>query len=263
MRILAISDIHNNVACVSKLRVQEHNDFDVIVIAGDIGSYRAQEIFKILKTFKCPILYVYGNWDHRLARTMSFGKQCHLVHLNLIRIGSLTFTGFFYPSPRSQLTYTQHSRRCLSVLSKRLAAARIDPTRTVFISHERTGHLAAQLPNLLLHVYGHIHSFDVFRRGHTTYVNSSALDRIRAAVPKTLKTTRARLADMRHTNVGNYCVIELSQKGDMTVECRLLRRVHWNWALVTDPRWKNGIFGGALIPEEAIFGDNVRYPVTS
>jgi predicted phosphodiesterase len=33
MRILALSDMHNNVACARKLRAQENNDFDVIAIA--------------------------------------------------------------------------------------------------------------------------------------------------------------------------------------------------------------------------------------
>src|SRR4029077_607275 len=41
MRILAFSDIHNNVACVRKLRAQETNSYDVITIPGDIGTYRA------------------------------------------------------------------------------------------------------------------------------------------------------------------------------------------------------------------------------
>ena len=75
MRLLAISDIHNNVACVRKLRGQESNDFDAIVLAGDIGGDRATEIFKVLKTFRCPILYVHGNWDHRLKPSVSFGEK--------------------------------------------------------------------------------------------------------------------------------------------------------------------------------------------
>jgi predicted phosphodiesterase len=50
MRILAISDIHNNVACIRKLRSQESNQFDVVAIAGDIGGHRAAEIFAVLRT---------------------------------------------------------------------------------------------------------------------------------------------------------------------------------------------------------------------
>jgi len=43
MKILAISDIHNNVACVRKLRAQEANEYDVIAIAGDIGARAAAD----------------------------------------------------------------------------------------------------------------------------------------------------------------------------------------------------------------------------
>ena len=63
MRILAVSDIHNNVACVRKLLAQESNSYDVIVFPGDIGTYRAAEIFDMLKTFECPIVLIHGNWD--------------------------------------------------------------------------------------------------------------------------------------------------------------------------------------------------------
>src|SRR5437764_1156432 len=94
MKLLAISDVHNNVACVRKLRSQEGNDFDVIAIAGDVGSYRATEIFDVLKTFKCPIVYVYGNWDRKLTHKTTFGKDCQLIHLNVVKIGSLFFSGF-------------------------------------------------------------------------------------------------------------------------------------------------------------------------
>jgi predicted phosphodiesterase len=56
MKLLALSDIHHNLAAVRKLRASEGNSFDAIVVAGDIGSASADEFFKILATFKCPIL---------------------------------------------------------------------------------------------------------------------------------------------------------------------------------------------------------------
>jgi len=259
MRLLAISDIHNNVACVRKLRAQESNDFDVIAVAGDIGGDRATEIFKVLKTLKCPIVYIFGNWDHRLARSRSFGRRCHLVHLNVVKIGSLTFTGFSFPGSLSKLSYAQYSKRCQLTILKRLAGAEVDLSRTVLVTHDRATHLAERFPNLLLHLYGHIHTFDVFRRGATTYVNLSALDRIRAVLPKPLSCAPPRWSEVRHTNVGNYSVINVGQKGEISVECRILRRSHANWAM-TGREWMNGIHGGALIPEEAVFGDNVRFP---
>lgn len=94
MKLLAFSDIHHNLVAVRKLRASEENSFDAIVVAGDIGSESAIEFFKILATFRCPVLYVYGNWDHKLGYSASFGHHCHLVHSNMRRIGNLYFTGF-------------------------------------------------------------------------------------------------------------------------------------------------------------------------
>jgi Icc-related predicted phosphoesterase len=94
MRLLAFSDIHHNLIAVKKLRAQEENSFDAIVVAGDIGSKSAPGFFKILSTFKCPTLYVYGNWDHELTYKPSFGRNCHLIHSNVVQVGKLSFTGF-------------------------------------------------------------------------------------------------------------------------------------------------------------------------
>ncbi len=99
MRILAISDIHENVDAVRLLRKRENNRFDVIVVAGDIGDggmgvSSPQEILGILESFACPVLYVYGNWDHRLAYDQSFGAACKHIHLNPVRCGEYSFVGF-------------------------------------------------------------------------------------------------------------------------------------------------------------------------
>jgi len=94
MKVLAFSDIHHNLVAVRKLRAFQSNSFDAIIVAGDIGNEAAVEFFKILSSFKCPILYVFGNWDHSLSYRKNFGQNTHLVHLNVIRIGNLNFTGF-------------------------------------------------------------------------------------------------------------------------------------------------------------------------
>jgi hypothetical protein len=99
MRILAISDIHENVEAVRLLRKSESNRFDAIVIAGDIGdggmgTSSPQEILGILETFACPVLYVYGNWDHRLAYDQSFGTACKHLHLSPVQCGCYSFVGF-------------------------------------------------------------------------------------------------------------------------------------------------------------------------
>src|SRR5690349_9196340 len=95
MRILALSDIHNNIACVHKLRSQETNDYDVVAVAGDIGTQGASATFATLATFGCPLVYVHGNWD-RMPEDAAFGSRIHLVHLDLVSIGGFTFTGYSF-----------------------------------------------------------------------------------------------------------------------------------------------------------------------
>jgi Calcineurin-like phosphoesterase superfamily domain len=94
MRLLAFSDIHNNLVAVRKLRALEKNTFDAIVVAGDIGNASAADCFKILATFKCPVVYVYGNWDHELSYKHCFEPGCHLLQSNVVTIGNINFTGF-------------------------------------------------------------------------------------------------------------------------------------------------------------------------
>lgn len=94
MRILACSDIHENISAVRLLRTTERNAFDAIVIAGDIGHDSASEIFGILVSFGCPVLYVYGNWDHKLEYDHSFGPTCKHLHMNPVRCGEYSFVGF-------------------------------------------------------------------------------------------------------------------------------------------------------------------------
>ncbi|WP_312356759.1 metallophosphoesterase family protein [Agrobacterium sp.] len=94
MKILMLSDIHNNLSAVLKMRGRETNQFDLVVVAGDIGSNRAQEIFDVLASFQCPVAYVYGNWDSKLDYEQSFGDDCNHLHLTPLKAGKLIFTGF-------------------------------------------------------------------------------------------------------------------------------------------------------------------------
>src|SRR5580692_7142348 len=78
MKVLAFSDIHHNLVAVRKLRAFQSNSFDAIIVAGDIGNEAAVEFFKILSSFKCPILYVFGNWDHSLSYRKKFWPKYSL-----------------------------------------------------------------------------------------------------------------------------------------------------------------------------------------
>jgi Icc-related predicted phosphoesterase len=258
MKILAISDIHNNVACVRKLRAQETNDYAVIAIPGDIGSDRAAEIFGTLRTFKCPIVYVHGNWD-RMSEDAKFGARTHLVHLKVVKVGRLAFAGYSFSGPLPKpldraASYAEYTRRCRSLLSAAIRKSGVDLRRCVLMTHDRATHLDREFPNLLLHIYGHIHTFDVLQRAGTTYVNTSALDRI---LPVALKRDMKRL---RYVNAGNYAVIEVDKNGKISVECRILRRNYEEWSVMGRHSMWNGPMGGDLFPGDAVFGDNVRFP---
>jgi len=94
MKLLALSDIHNNLSAVRALRAAEENAFDAVVVAGDIGNRTAGAFFDILSTFECPVAYVYGNWDDELDYTNSFGPRCASLHLNVVEVGGIALTGF-------------------------------------------------------------------------------------------------------------------------------------------------------------------------
>jgi predicted phosphodiesterase len=258
MRILAISDMHNNVACVRKLRAQESNDYDVIAIPGDIGSLRAAEIFETLKTFECPIVYVRGNWD-RMPEDARFGRQVHFAHLKIVKVGKLAFTGYSFSGslPNSLGTTANdadYGRKCRALLAAAIRDAGVDLRRCVLMAHDRAAHLDREFPNLLLHLYGHVHTFEVRKRAGTTYVNTSALDRILPVASKRNRGT------VRHVNAGNYAAIEIARSADVSVECRLLRRNYEHWHVIDRRPLINGGMGVELIPEDAEFGDNNRFP---
>src|SRR5262249_46373891 len=164
MKILAISDIHNNVACVRKLRAQEANEYDVIAIAGDVGTRAAAEFFATLATFECPIVYVHGNWD-RMPADARFGPRPVLVHLKAVSVGNLTCAGYCRLSGT-----TEYGRRCRALLRAALRKSGADLRRCVLLAHDRGRLLDRDFPNVLLHIYGHVHTFEVLRRGATTYV---------------------------------------------------------------------------------------------
>lgn len=94
MKLLALSDIHSNLVAVRHMRACEANTFDAIVVAGDIGNNAVPAFFEIMKSFACPAVYVFGNWDHKLDYTTQYGSAFHLLHLQVVTVGRMHFTGF-------------------------------------------------------------------------------------------------------------------------------------------------------------------------
>lgn len=254
MRLLCLSDIHSNLVAVRRMRAQEANKFDCIVVAGDIGNNGASEFFNILKTFKCPILYVYGNWDHKLSYKKSFVSNSHLIHLNVVRIGRLNFTGFsgcptnWGNNPLAKIAKQNEHETVLDRNRKRLKEIiyrrQLDPKETVVITHERLTRLNEIQPNVALHLFGHIHKFTTTAFKGTTFVNVAALDRPVSARPSTLSKWGPK--DCRNYNAGNYVIIERSTNNEIKTKCVEIEHDHSQWTPLAGIRY----LGIDWIPEE-------------
>jgi predicted phosphodiesterase len=292
MRLLAFSDIHHNLVAVRKLRAWEKNSFDAIVVAGDIGSESAADFFKILATFKCPVMYVYGNWDSELSYRTSFGRHCHLIQSNVVTIGGISFTGFsgcpthWGKNPIARKRYRQveienkkmvdalkkgdapanrirRTKACQKYalqyqsagneilelnrksIGKAVRNAKIDPRKCVVITHERLPRLSEEIPGVLLHLFGHLHTFSEHTFKTTKYVNVAALDRPVSVRPRDKEKWSKE--DCRNFNAGNYTTIEIDSSQAIKVQCVSLGQEYLNWIPLQDRRY-NGI---EWIAEEA------------
>jgi Icc-related predicted phosphoesterase len=94
MRALVLSDIHNKIEPIHLLRTKERNEFDMILVGGDIGCEIAKEFCQILDSFSCPTFCVYGNWDGDLDYTTQLSRSCVLVHHAIHECGGYFVTGF-------------------------------------------------------------------------------------------------------------------------------------------------------------------------
>ena len=280
MKLLALSDIHHNLAAVRKLRASEVNSFDAIVVAGDIGSASADEFFKILASFKCPILYVYGNWDHELSYRKAYGENCHLIHANIVTIGDMHFTGFsgcptnWGKNPIARrvdgrgLRTNVAARRLANreilklnreAIQKSVKRAAVDPRKCVIVTHERLARLDEAFPGTLLHLYGHIHRYsDQLYRG-TRYIDVATLDRPLPVRPSA--KAKWTMQDCRNVNAGHYVRIEISSSQSISSQCVYLRREYPDWLPLEDPR----ILASAWVPEEEKWANpsNLPAPTTA
>lgn len=256
IRILAISDIHNNVPCVRMLRAQEQNRFDVIAVVGDIGSHRASEIFEILNTFDCPVVYVFGNWDYGLTNDDAFGPNCRLLHFNFFETNGFVFTGNSHLPPSAHPATASipedfsgplYRAACRREIMRLLWQNGIDLNRVIYLNHYQDTWLAESFPGLLAHMFGHIHTFSVSLRKGAALINVSALDRMVTVYPKGRQIAEK---NMRNANAGNYAVVEIDDSQRISVECQLLTRRYEGY-IYRD----NSHQTLPLIVEESEFGD--------
>jgi hypothetical protein len=301
MRLLAFSDIHHNLVAVRKLRACEKNSFDAIIVAGDIGNESAAEFFRILATFECPVMYVYGNWDNKLDYESCFGPRCRLIHSNVITIGDISFTGFsgcptdWGKNPVARTVYgriesehqsvldalkdgrraakIQRTKAYRNYLSQRQQAsseilkrnresiasavkmAGVDPRRCVVVAHQRVARLNDDIPQVLLHVFGHLHTFSDRTFKTTRYVDVAALDRPVSARPRSKR--RWNQEDCRNFNAGNYAIIEINSSQAIKISRVDLPHDYPDWIPLQDHRY-NGI---EWIPEEIKWTNASDWPI--
>jgi hypothetical protein len=284
------------------LRALEKNTFDAIIVAGDIGNESAADCFRILATFKCPVVYVYGNWDDNLDYKSSFGLRCHLIHSNVMTIGNISFTGFsgcptdWGKNPIAQKIYRriesenkslvdalrngpgpahkiQRSKAYQNYLSQLQAAkgeilrrnresigkavkrAGVDPRDCVVVTHQRVARLNEALPEALLHVFGHLHTFSERTFKMTRYVDVAALDRPVSARPRAKQKWDQK--HCRNFNAGSYVTIEINSSHAIKVRCVELPHDYPAWIPLEDRRY-NGI---GWIPEEAKWTKASDWPI--
>ncbi|HEX9464485.1 MAG TPA: metallophosphoesterase family protein [Alphaproteobacteria bacterium] len=224
MRLLAVSDIHGNVDAVRRLRDRERNDFDAVVVAGDIGSTAAPDILGLLASFACPVLYVFGNWDSKLPYDASFGPNCHHLHLRSVECGGWAFAGFSgLPAhwglnplaaameqelrPRRQTADRAAKRRHAREVQRRnrasladvIASSRAGQKRTIVVTHERQYRVHEDMPDVPLFLFGHRHGFESATFRGAQFVNVSVLD---DALPP-----------RDDISLGTYTILELSSHG--------------------------------------------------
>ena len=243
-KLLACSDIHNNIKAVRQLRAREGNDYDAVIVAGDLGSENTSEIFALFQSFECPVLYVYGNWDRRLEHDRNFGERCHHMHLSPARVGGLSIVGESidgidreWEAFRSEIgdvepadvSAVQTSFRQQQREKLRAMVEGEGPERTIVVSHYRITKTQNLLPGVPLFLFGHIHRFEDRTFRGQRFVNVSALDNKVMVAPRRLpRTTRE---DYRLLNDGSYVVVSHEDTG-FAIEPKRFDPDFSNWARI-------------------------------
>lgn len=225
MRVLVFSDIHNNLEHVRLLREREANDFDAVIVAGDIGDRILPEFVSLVDSFDCPAYLVYGNWDRTCEYRLPPNSNCVLLNHNVEQCGELFITGFggcpagWGRNELFQQALAEHGPEVAPALALELNRERLRETvrragvpedRLVIVAHERLARLAEQGPAPLLHIHGHVHRHSFRHYKGTWYLNAAALDAGTSAM-------RGR----RDPEPEGYCVVDVA-RGRVEVERRLL-----------------------------------------
>lgn len=211
MNMLVLSDIHGSVEAVKELRRREGNDFDAILVAGDtvgFGHKRIEDIFSLLASFQCPVLYVLGNWDARL-RGRSFGLSCLHIHMQPTEVQGYCVAGMDFGAT--------------GVAERRAFAAMIadkGPENCIVLTHDRLASTVDDMARVPLFVSGHRHKYQCTLWRGSRFLNPGALGAVRTV--SLTGHAAAPLSELRNAIDASYAVVSIEGNGTMRIEQRVL-----------------------------------------
>lgn len=247
MRVLALSDIHCNIAAIKRIRRDVVNEYDLLIVAGDIGLSAASEIFDILDTFACPIAYIYGNHDHNAPYNLRLGTNGHHLHGAPLKVGNVRLHGFSGCSAAwgknpvalrfaaeleatNALTEPSAYKNAIMAIDKRILeenrrelALSIERTTdpdefVIVVTHDRLPRIAQTLPRVDLHIHGHRHKFSDTVFMGTRILNVAAVDLLGSLYSG--EAREAADADPNGLGPGNYVTLEIEKNRIANVRCR-------------------------------------------
>jgi predicted phosphodiesterase len=223
MKILAVSDIHDQVVAVRELRGREQNEFDLVVLTGDIGGTHLDEIFDVLASFDCPLAYVLGNWDGALVQGFAHAVAVRMQSQELL-VGNWRIVGL----DEEWLGDDEH-RRTLAHLVREG-----DPVRTIVLTHQRLRRTADDFGPVRLFIFGHIHRHRVTNFRGSTFVCVGALGEV-----VTVRPDRPRFHRDEYQNalIGTYCIVELSDDGLPIVTNKSIAQDTTGWVPLVREKW--------------------------
>lgn len=113
MRIYAVADIHGRPGRIERIRANIAADKpDVLVIAGDIGSFRQPaRVLSQLNAMPVPVLAIRGNTDlKRVEKLFDVYDNIQSLHLKRVRMAGVDFVGISGTIPvpfRSRLGFRE------------------------------------------------------------------------------------------------------------------------------------------------------------
>ncbi|RLE78247.1 MAG: hypothetical protein DRJ44_00010 [Thermoprotei archaeon] len=220
LKILAFSDVHGRIDAVEKFvnDVKRRKvEFDLVVIAGDIGNPQKPKVFieilKKISELRKPVFFVRGNWDVNFSWE-DLDNVYDLDKVSPVYIKEYAVIGH----GRNARPYTTGRNRVILIThyppygildkGRKLEA----PQNTLHSGLVEINYLV-DFYNPIVHIFGHSHSFGgvEFYFNGVMYVNVARLDRVTKS----------------GSHIGNYCIINI--EGDKA-------RVNWFYL---NGIWKN------------------------